>query len=152
MADTTAPAAHTAPFVLHGERAVYFHGYVDGDAASLYDQTALRAYTALVAEITRPMPGQTVTLTPAQRDIAQIRFNDEADEQTDGGAEVIGSTLRVTDVAEALATIDNAIDICDDNIQSGYLAAKYAAERRTLRNLRAKVLAAALADPRNAQD
>ncbi len=147
MTETSAPAHAETVYALHGDDAVYFLGYLDGDTAVVYEPNKMRRYEVAVAEITRPMPGQVVKLTDAQFTVACYRFYDVATDTEDFGAvlDTAARTLRITDVGGALATLDNAIDILAGNVEDGYNAVAYARELGVTRRLRAKVLAAARA-------
>lgn len=142
MTETNAPAATETVYALHGDDAVYFLGYLDGDTAVVYEPNKMRRYEVPVDEITRPMPGQVVKLTDAQFTVACYRFYDVATDTEDFGAvlDTAARTLRITDVAEALATLDAAIELCADNAEQG--VAGYRVELGVTKRLRAKVLAA----------
>lgn len=140
MADTTAPARTESIYVLRGDRALSFTRYLDGDTALCYDAVAMRAVEVPVAEIDRPQGGQRVKLTPAQREVALYRFHDVATEHEDFGAVLEGDVLVLTDPAEAVDTLDNAIELCDDAAADGIPGRRR--EAATTRRLRAKVLAA----------
>lgn len=105
-------------------------------------------------EGSRPHPDATpVKLSDAQRVVATYRFEDvmSGDQAYDDGFGAYlsddGSTLLVHDPAAALDTLDNALEILDDNLNppdrmlrpSGEVRRRYRTEQRTTQQLRDKV-------------
>lgn len=132
---TAAPLA-----LLRGDRLVSVIATHDDGRARVY-HLAAQVYTyEPVADLTYPTATPTVKLTEAQRIVCCYRFQDVATDTDDMGAVLEGNTLRITRPLVALETLDEAIDICDDNASGG--DAKYRREAGTTRRLRAKVLAA----------
>jgi hypothetical protein len=146
----TATAAARTYALDHDNHLVIVTGDLTAEPVAVYRPDEARA-TYLSRDDLCVLPGEghhqliEIRLTAAQRNVAEIRFSDVATDEDNFGADVTQdgphSTLVVTNVAEALATLDNAADICRDNINSGYNARAYARELAVTLRLFGKIVA-----------
>lgn len=126
-ADPNAPpsADLAAPVKPNGESLLALHNgdpvsvrENDGETANVYNMRTEQAYDVPASELLTGGASAeapvTVKLNDAQREAADLVFgNGEPIE--DSGAELTGNGLLITDVAEAINTIDTRVEIFEDN-------------------------------------